>query len=744
MIDTGVFAENRYFDVFVEYAKAAPNDTLIRISAVNRGPDVAQLHLLPTLWFRNNWSWHRENDPGFVKPSLHAAITRGDESGVIIAENSRIGRYTLAYEGVSENADSIPALLFTDNETNVQRLFDVPNPTPFVKDGINDAVVHGASDTVNPEQNGTKAAVHYQFSVLPGATVTVRLRLSADDGNGAGAFDTFDELFATRIAEADAFYAAIQPTTLSDDERLVQRQAFAGMLWSKQFFHYDVAEWLRGDSAQPPPPTTRSRGRNREWYHLSAHHVISMPDKWEYPWFAAWDLAFHCVTLALVDLDFAKEQLLLMCREWFQHPNGQLAAYEWAFGDVNPPVLAWAAMKIYDIECQQLGKGDRSFVHKMFQKLSLNFTWWVNRKDTEGNHLFGGGFLGLDNIGVFDRSAELPTGGYIEQSDGTSWMAMFCIYMIAMALELSKEDPAYEDIFLKYVYHFMYITSAMQNIGEENISLWDKQDEFFYDVLRFPSQGGMMLKVRSLVGLIPVYAVLTFEPLVLRNWAGFYQRIQWFVQRRPELAEVLRRMLQRGTADRFMLSFCREEQLLPISRYLLDESEFLSPYGVRALSRYHAEHPYVLTVSGVEYRVDYMPAESNSGMFGGNSNWRGPIWMPVNYLLIESLRRYYLYYGDEVTLECPTGSGRYLTLDKVADELSQRLIHIFTRDDQGRRAVFGDEEYFQSDPHWRDYIPFYEYFHGDSGRGVGASHQTGWTGLVASLIQEQGERRMQL
>jgi hypothetical protein len=688
LIDTGVFAENRYFDVFVEYAKAAPNDILIRISAINRGPDAAPLHLLPTLWYRNNWSWHREKEPDFVKPSLRAATTHEGEPGVIIAENSRIGRYTLA----CENAEGIAILLFTDNETNAQRLFDIPNPTPFVKDGINDAIVYGATGTVNPERTGTKAAVHYQFSVPPKATVTVRLRLTASDGDGVGAFDTFDELFATRIAEANAFYAALQPATLSDDERLVQRQAFAGMLWSKQFFHYDVAEWLRGDSAQPPPPIRRRWGRNREWYHMSAHHVISMPDKWEYPWFAAWDLAFHCVTLALVDLDFAQEQLLLMCREWFQHPNGQLAAYEWAFGDVNPPVLAWAAVKIYEIECQQLGKGDRSFLHKMFQKLSLNFTWWVNRKDQEGDHLFEGGFLGLDNIGVFDRSAELPTGGYIEQSDGTSWMAMFCIYMISMALELSKEDPAYEDIFLKYVYHFMYITSAMQNIGEENISLWDKQDEFFYDVLRFPSRESM---------------------------------------------------LQRGEGDRFMLSFCREEQLLPISRYLLDESEFLSPYGVRVLSRYHAEHPYVLTVSGVEYRVDYMPAESDSGMFGGNSNWRGPIWMPVNYLIIESLRRYYLYYGDEVTLECPTGSGRYLTLDKVADELSQRLIHIFTRDDQGRRAVFGDVEYFQSDPHWRDCIPFYEYFHGDSGRGVGASHQTGWTGMVASLIQEQGERRKQ-
>jgi len=468
-----------------------------------------------------------------------------------------------------------------------------------------------------------------------------------------------------------------------------------------------------------------------------------MPDKWEYPWFAAWDLAFHCVTLALVDLDFAKEQLLLMCREWFQHPNGQLAAYEWAFGDVNPPVLAWAAVKIYKIESQQSGKGDLSFLHQMFQKLSLNFTWWVNRKDEDGNHLFGGGFLGLDNIGVFDRSAQLPTGGHIEQSDGTSWMAMFCIYMINMALELSKEDPAYEDSFLKYVYHFMYIASAMQNIGEEHISLWDKQDEFFYDVLRFPFHGGLSLKVRSLVGLIPVYAVLTFEPRILRNQAEFFQRIQWFVQRRPELAEILRRMLQRRTTNRYMLSFCREEQLLPLSRYLLDESEFLSPYGVRALSRYHAEHPYVLTVDGVEYRVDYVPAESNTGMFGGNSNWRGPIWLPVNYLLIESLRQYYLYYGDEVTIECPTGSGRYLTLDQVADDLSGRLIHIFTRDEQGQRAVFGDVAYFQSDPHWRDYIPFYEYFHGDSGRGVGASHQTGWTGLVASLIQEQGERRQQ-
>ncbi len=744
LIDTGVFAEKRYFDVFVEYAKAAPKDILIRISTVNRGPDAAPLHLLPTLWYRNNWSWHRELEPGFVKPTLRAATIHDGEPGVIIAENSRIGRYRLAWECANENAEDIPTMLFTDNETNIQRLFDFPNPTPFVKDGINNAIVHGATGTVNSEQMGTKAAMHYQFSVPPGATVTVHLRLSAGDGDGVGAFDKFDELFARRIAEADAYYAAIQPTTLSDDERLVQRQAFAGMLWSKQFFHYDVAEWLRGDSAQPPPPAIRRKGRNREWYHLSAHHAISMPDKWEYPWFAAWDLAFHCVTLALVDLDFAKDQLLLMCREWFQHPNGQLAAYEWAFGDVNPPVLTWASVKVYELEHQQCGKGDRSFLHKMFQKLSLNFTWWVNRKDEGGTNLFGGGFLGLDNIGVFDRSAPLPTGGHIEQSDGTSWMAMFCIYMIDMALELSKEDPAYEDIFLKYVYHFMYITSAMQNIGEENISLWDNQDDFFYDVLRFPSHGGLSLKVRSMVGLIPVYAVLTFEPLVLRNWAEFYQRIQWFVQRRPELSEVLKRMLQRGKGDRFMLSFCREEQLLPISRYLFDESEFLSPYGVRALSRYHAEHPYSLTVSGVEYRVDYMPAESNSGMFGGNSNWRGPIWMPVNYLLVESLRRYYLYYGDEVTLEFPTGSGRHLTLDLVADELSLRLIHIFTRDEHGRRAVFGDVEYFQNDPHWRDYIPFYEYFHGDNGRGVGASHQTGWTGLVASLIQEQGERRLQL
>ena len=537
---------------------------------------------------------------------------------------------------------------------------------------------------------------------------------------------------------------AIQPTTLSDDERLVQRQAFAGMLWSKQFFHYDVAEWLRGDSAQPQPPETRRKGRNHEWYHMSAHDVISMPDKWEYPWFAAWDLAFHCVTLALVDLEFAKDQLLLMGREWFQHPNGQIAAYEWAFGDVNPPVLAWAAVEIYAIEQRQRGKGDRSFIHKMFQKLTLNFTWWVNRKDQEGNNLFGGGFLGLDNIGVFDRSAPLPTGGFIEQSDGTSWMAMFCIYMIDMALELSIEDPAYEDIFLKYVYHFMYITAAMQNLGEEHISLWDEQDEFFYDVLRFPSNSGLSMKVRSLVGLIPAYAVMTYEDRVLRNWAEFYQRIQWFVQRRPEMSRLVERMLKRGTANRFMLSLCRREQLLPISHYLLDESEFLSPYGVRALSRYHAEHPYIMNVSGVEYRVDYMPAESNSGMFGGNSNWRGPIWMPVNYLIIESLRRYYLYYGDDVKLECPTGSGRYLTLDKVADELSQRLIHIFTRDEHGRRAFFGDVAYFQNDPHWRDYILFYEYFHGDSGRGVGASHQTGWTGLVASLIQEQGERRLQL
>ncbi len=741
LIDTGVFNENRYFDVFVEYAKAAPKDILIRISAVNRGTEAAPLHVLPTLWYRNNWGWNLKNDPEFVKPTLRAESTGKGKSGVIYAEKSRIGDYVLAWECATEHAEGLPATLFTNNETNVHRLFDYPNTTPYVKDGINNAIVNGAADTVNPEQTGTKASVHYKFEVPPGVTISVRLRLTASDEAGAGTFGNFDDIFATRLEEANAFYNSIQPATLSDDERLVQRQAFAGMLWTKQFFHYDVAEWLRGDSTQPSPPDNRRKGRNREWYHLSAHHVISMPDKWEYPWFAAWDLAFHCVTLALIDIEFAKEQLLLMCREWFQHPNGQLAAYEWAFGDVNPPVLAWAAMEVYTIERRQRGKGDRSFIHKMFQKLALNFTWWVNRKDERGNNLFGGGFLGLDNIGVFDRSAPLPTGGYIEQSDGTSWMAMFCIYMIDMALELSIEDPAYEDIFLKYIYHFMYITSAMQNIGEDNISLWDDEDQFFYDVLRFPSQEGLSLKVRSMVGLIPAYAVLTFEPVVLRNWDEYHQRVQLFVQRRPELSQVLTRMLQRGKGDRFMLSFCREEQLLPISRYLLDESEFLSPYGVRALSRYHAEHPYTLNVHGVDHRVDYMPAESKSGMFGGNSNWRGPIWMPVNYLLVESLRRYYLYYGDDVKLECPTGSGRYLTLDKVADELSQRLIHIFTRDEHGRRAVFGDVEYFQNDPNWRDYILFYEYFHGDSGRGVGASHQTGWTGLVASLIQEQGERK---
>lgn len=735
LIDTGVFAHNRYFDVFVAYAKADPDDILIRILVSNRGPDAAPLHLLPTLWFRNTWSWGRVPQPGFVKPLLRASYEHQAAPAVILAEHHQLGRYALLCDQSQGAGRSAPTLLFTENETNLQRLCSQPNPTPYVKDSINDTLVLGKSGLLNPEQVGTKAAAHYQVSIPAGATVTVRLRLTAATATPPS-FADFDAIFAQRQSEANAFYAAIQPATLTEDERRIQRQAYAGMLWSKQFYHYDVAEWMSQDKGKPLPPGRRW-GRNAQWTHLYAADIISMPDKWEYPWFAAWDLAFHCIPLAMLDIEFAKQQLMLMGREWYQHPNGQFPAYEWQFGDVNPPVLVWAAMRIYRIEEQQRGKGDRAFLEYMYQKLAENFTWWVNRKDKGDNNLFEGGFLGLDNIGVFDRSAPLPTGGYIEQSDGTSWMGMFCIYMMAIALELSHENPVYDAVLSKYAYHFMYMATAMDAMAGGELSLWDTQDQFYYDVLRLPDWHSIPFKIRSMVGLTPLFAVLTFE----HAHEEFAQRVDWFVQQRPQLAPVLARMRKLGVEGRRMLALCRSERLAPILRRMLDEQEFLSPYGIRALSRCHKDHPYTFDVGGTTHTVAYLPAESDSGIFGGNSNWRGPIWMPVNYLLIESLRCYHQYYGDSLKVECPTGSGRLLNLAQVADELAHRLLRIFTRDEHGRRAVFGDVDYFQHDPHWRDYLPFYEYFHGDNGRGIGASHQTGWTGLVATLLQELGEKR---
>jgi hypothetical protein len=753
LIDTGVFAEDRYFDVVVEYAKAGPRDILIRVSATNHGPDPAELHLLPTLWFRNTWSWG--NNPDRARPALRVA--RDQRMPSILAEHPSLGAYLLICEAnaASGHDGAAPALLFTENETNVARIFGGANATPYVKDGIGEAVVGGRAEAVDPAQTGTKAAAHYRLTVGAGATATIRLRLLRtkdqrpqikDEGeNGhlvtgpsSSVFRDFDAIFAQRIADADDFYAALQPTTLTDDEKLVQRQAFAGMLWSKQFYYYDVEEWLKGDPAQPPPPPERQNGRNSQWMHLNNADIISMPDKWEYPWFAAWDLAFHCVPLALVDPAFAKEQLILLGREWYQHPNGQVPAYEWAFGDVNPPVLAWAVWRVYKIDQKYRGQGDIQFLERAFHKLMLNFVWWVNRKDAEGKNVFQGGFLGLDNIGVFDRSQALPTGGRIEQSDGTSWMGMFCLNLMTIALELACHNRVYEDIATKFFEHFLYIAEAMNNIAGAGIALWDEQDEFFYDVLHLGPGNSFPLKIRSMVGLIPLYAVATIEPALLDQLPEFKLRLEWFLKHKPELAALVSRWQDPGAGERRLLAICRGHRMKRVLARMLDESEFLSDYGVRAVSRYHLEHPYMLEAGGARYEVKYLPAESDSGLFGGNSNWRGPIWMPVNFLLIESLQQFHHYYGDDFTVECPTGSGQYLTLSEVADVLSQRLMAIFLRDRHGQRAVFGGNERFQNDPRWRDYVPFHEYFHGDNGAGIGASHQTGWTGLIAKLIQQQG------
>ncbi len=737
LIDTGIFTENRYFDVFVEYAKAGPEDILIRIEAFNRGPDLAVLDILPTLWFRNTWSWGWEHDD-MPLPRLRDVSSEISKAKWIEADHSTLGHYLLA-------CDDAGALLFTENETNTERLFGSPNPTRYVKDAFHAYVVEGRADAVNPNHIGTKASALYHREVMPGESAIIRLRLMRADGRDLpdDPFASFEKIFAERQAEANEFYADIQPASLTEDERRIQRQAFAGMLWSKQFYHFNVEQWLKGDPAQPAPPSERKRGRNREWRHLHAEDIISMPDKWEYPWFAAWDLAFHCIPLAVLDSEFAKEQLLLLGREWYQHPNGQVPAYEWTFSDVNPPVLAWAAWRVYKIDQKQNGKGDYLFLERLFHKLLLNFTWWVNRKDAEGLNVFQGGFLGLDNIGVFDRSAPLPTGGRIEQSDGTSWMGMFCLNMLTIALELALQDSAYEDIALKFFEHFLYIADAMNNIAGEGISLWDEQDEFFYDVLHLESGNNVSLRLRSMVGLIPLFAVTTIEPALLEKVPELKRRLEWFLEHRPDLSKLVSRWHESGMGERRLLAILRGHRMKRVLSRMLDESEFLSQYGVRALSRIYDNNLYALNVDGAQYTVGYQPAESNSNLFGGNSNWRGPIWFPVNYLIIEALQQFHHYYSDDFKVECPTGSGQFITLEQIADELSKRLIRIFLRDENGHRAVFGGQETFQNDPHWRDYIPFHEYFHGDNGAGVGASHQTGWTGLVTKLIQQQGEHRDQ-
>jgi len=724
LIDTGVFAEDRYFDVAVEYAKATAEDLLVRIHVTNRGPEPASLHVLPTLWFRNTWSW------GTVEPRPELRGSTRDAATVEIEEPTYGVRW-LRCEGA-------PELLFTENESNSQRLFGVPNSQPYVKDAFHEYVVHGLAEAVNPARRGTKVAVHYRLEIDAGESASVRLRFSNEEARPNDLGNAFERTFAQRIREADEFYAGVIPADLARDGALVMRQAFAGLLWSKQFYHYVVKDWLRGDPGQPAPPENRGTGRNREWTTLYNADVISMPDKWEYPWYAAWDLAFHCIPLALVDAEFAKEQLVLLLREWYMHPNGQLPAYEWAFGDVNPPVHAWAAWRVYKIDEKRSGKGDLEFLARVFHKLLLNFTWWVNRKDAEGMNVFQGGFLGLDNIGVFDRSAPLPTGGHIDQSDGTSWMGMYTLNLTAMAMELARHDRTYEDVASKFWEHFLYIAQAMTHRGGQDIALWDPEDSFYYDVLHRPDGASQPLRVRSMVGLIPLFAIETLESELLDQLPGFKRRLEWFIRHRPELTANVACMETCGVSARRLLSIVAPEQLREILRRMLDESEFLSPYGIRALSRVHLEQPYSMAVDGRTHSVGYEPGESSSGLFGGNSNWRGPIWFPVNYLLVESLQKFHHYLGDDFKVECPTGSGQLLTLAQVATELSRRLARIFLRGPDGRRPVFGNVETFQRDPHWRDLVPFHEYFHGDDGSGVGASHQTGWTALVAKLLQQSG------
>jgi hypothetical protein len=726
LIDTGVFDADRYFDVCVEYAKASTEDILIRIHVTNRGPEAVPVHVLPTLWFRNTWSWGL----GERRPRLHQTESVADASVIQLQHDYYDQRWLYC--------DGAPELLFTHNETNTRRLWNDPEGAAYVKDGINEYIVHGNSHAVHPGRSGTKAAAHYPLAVGAGETTTLRLRFT--NGDMAQPFDpSFDEVFTQREREADEFYASVIPAHVSPDGQQVMRQALAGLLWNKQFYHYDVDRWLRGDPAGPDPPAERLQGRNHDWTHLYNADVISMPDKWEYPWYAAWDLAFHCVALALVDITFAKEQLILMLREWYMHPNGELPAYEWALSDCNPPVHAWAAWRVYKIEKRRRGVGDRAFLERVFHKLLLNFTWWVNRKDTNGRNVFEGGFLGLDNVGVFDRSAPLPTGGHIEQSDGTSWMGMYCLNMLAIALELAEQDASYQDVASKFFEHFVYICRAMNNMANEGIELWDARDGFYYDVLHLPDGRHFPLRVRSIVGLVPLFAIETLESDIVDKLPGFKRRMQWFIENRPEFGDNVETSTSSGGLVRRFLSLVNRERLRCVLRYMLDETEFLSPYGVRALSRFHGEHPYVLDVGGVAYQVDYEPAESRTGVFGGNSNWRGPVWFPMNFLLIESLQKFHWYLGDAYKVECPVGSGRMLNLWDVATELSHRLTRIFLRNADGRRAVFGGNDKFQTDPHWRDLLPFYEYFHGDNGAGMGASHQTGWTALVAKLLQQIGE-----
>jgi hypothetical protein len=728
--DTGILDDSRYFDVFVEYAKGSPNDLLIRITAVNRGPEEAVLHLLPTLWFRNTWSWGSNQEGYGPKPSI-----RRDADGTLVTQHVTLGRFRLAAESL---AGAAPVFLFTENETNGTRLFGEANPAAHTKDAFHEYVVNGRSDAVDPREQGTKAAAYYQLRISPAHQVSVRLRLCADEGAKEQPFGpVFDQVFADRLREADDFYAGRIPECLDEPRSQVARQAYAGLLWTKQFYHYVIKDWLDGDPQQPAPPPGRQQGRNHDWVHVYNRDVISMPDKWEYPWYAAWDLAFHMLPFARLDPAFAKEQLVLFLREWYMHPNGQLPAYEWALSDVNPPVHAWACWRVYKIAGRR-GHRDRLFLSRVFQKLLINFTWWVNRKDIEGNNLFSGGFLGLDNIGLFDRSQPLPGGGYLEQADGTAWMAFYCATMLSMALELAQGNPAYEDVASKFFEHFVAIADAMNTFG--GTGLWDEQDGFYYD--RLHTNGRVLsTRIRSIVGLIPLFAVEVLEDSVIDRLPGFRKRLQWFLDNRRDLAQHISYMEAGANSDHGhrLLAIPSRARLERVLRYLLDENEFLSPYGIRSLSRFHKDHPHVALVGGQENRLTYTPGESDTGLFGGNSNWRGPIWFPVNYLLIEALERYHHFYGDGLRVECPTESGRKMNLAEVAHELAARLTRLFLPDAQGHRPCHGSDRRFAADPHWQDLILFYEYFHGDNGRGLGASHQTGWTALVIRLL-EMAER----
>jgi hypothetical protein len=718
LMDTGIFKASEYFDVFIEYAKADTEDLLVRLSIYNRGSEAAAINLLPTLWFRNTWVWGL-ND---YKPSCFAV-----SDTMVEINHTRLGKYYLFCDPCKE-------LIFCDNETNCPKLYNFDDKKRYYKDGINDYLIHQAQ-TVNPDRGGTKMSANYDLVIPAGQSQTIRLRLCKKEY--ASPFDDYDSVFEQRLKEANAFYAQLQEGIDSDDEKQIQRQAFAGMLWCKQFYYYNVAQWLKGDPNQIPSSQERMTGRNHEWTHLNNKDIISMPDKWEYPWFAAWDLAFHCMTFAIIDPRFAKEQIILLTHEWYMHPNGQLPAYEWSFSDVNPPVHAWAAWRVYELDKNHNNEnGDTPFLETVFHKLLINFTWWVNRKDEQGNNIFEGGFLGMDNIGLFDRSnTKLPEGGILQQADATSWMAMYSLNMMRISLELAKSNPVYQDMSTKFFEHFLYIAGAMSSMGENDAGLWDDEDEFYYDCMKFQDGEKIKLKIRSMVGLIPLHAVEILDDELLQSQPEFVARMRWFLDNRPDLADLVSRWHEKGMDEKHLLSLLRGHRIKRILYRMLDETEFLSEFGLRSVSKYHEKNPFELNIGGAALSVAYSPAESPVPLFGGNSNWRGPLWMQVNYLIIESLERFHYYYGEDFKVEYPTRSGQFFSLDEIATKLSKRLISLFTKDAEGKRPVFGDDLTMQTDPNFKDYLLFFEYFHGDTGKGLGASHQTGWTGLIAKLIQ---------